>query len=319
MSKTIQEYLDWLDERDDLRWPRPPAPKPLKATPYLKPLAGIRAVTFSVYGTLLRIDAGQLFHIHPQPLRMQIALEKTIEEFNMWNSMSRKPGQPWEYMLQQYTRLVEEERMTSGTQKGGTPEIASERIWGKLIERLIRNEYQYDQGFYGDVDELAEKVAYFFHASLQGVEATDGALATLQSLSSAGLSAGLLADAQVFTLAQLLRALRGQGTIPSLGDLFASDSITLSHSLRLRKPSPGLFTAAAERFRQMGIEPHEVLHVSHRLQDDLSVARQTGFRTALLAADAVCCQVSAADVRQAEVKPDRLLTKLSQVRHLLQI
>lgn len=69
----------------------------------------------------------------------------------------------------------------------------------------------------------------------------------------------------------------------------------------------------------MGIEPHEVLHVSHRLQDDLSVARQTGFRTALLAADAVCCQVSAADVRQAEVKPDRLLTKLSQVRHLLQI
>ncbi|MFG0332472.1 MAG: HAD family hydrolase [Maioricimonas sp. JB049] len=319
MSKTIQEYLDWLDERDDLRWPQPPAPSPLKATPYLKPLSGIRLVSFSVYGTLLRIDAGQLFHIHPQPLRMQIALEKTIEEFNMWNSMSRKPGQPWEYMLQQYTRLVEEERMVSTPKKGDTPEVSSARVWAKLIDRLVRNEYQYDEGFYGDLDELSEKVAYFFHASLQGVAAADEALWTLQTLSSAGLRAGLLADGQVFTLAQLLRALRGQGTIQSLGDLFASDSITLSHSLRLRKPSPGMFAAAAERFRQMGIEPHEVLHVSHRLQDDLSVARQTGFRTALLAADAVCCQVSAAEVKQAEVKPDRLLTKLSQVRHLLQI
>ena len=28
---------------------------------------------------------------------MQIALQKTIEEFKMWHSMSRKPGQPWDH------------------------------------------------------------------------------------------------------------------------------------------------------------------------------------------------------------------------------
>ena len=44
-------------------------------------------------------------------LRMQVALEKTIQEFNMWHSMGRKPGAPWEYMLQQYTQVLSEQEM----------------------------------------------------------------------------------------------------------------------------------------------------------------------------------------------------------------
>jgi hypothetical protein len=87
MAKTLAEYAEWLETRD-LIWPTPPKLIPVQAQASISPIKGIRAVTWNVYGTLLRIADGQLLHIPSQPLRLQVALEKTIEEFNMWNSIS---------------------------------------------------------------------------------------------------------------------------------------------------------------------------------------------------------------------------------------
>lgn len=318
MPQSLSQYLDWLDDRTDLVWPRPPAVKPLKATPLTDPLPGLRAVTWNPYGTLLRIDTGRLHLLHPQGLRMQVALQKTIEEFNLWGSMSRKPGQPWEYLLQQYTRLVEDVQLTGGggVRKGDVPEVDAVAVWDKLIERLERNAYQYDRGQYGERSELALKIAYFFHASLQGVAAGDGAAETLLRLVQGGLRVGLLGEGQGFTTAQLLRALRQQRTIGSVGDVLTPDSGVLSCQAGVRPPSPSLYRAAAERFARVGIQPSQVLHVSARLVEDLAAARQAGFCTALVAADAHCTHVDKTDVRDPEKRPDRLITALPQ---LLQI
>ena len=317
MAKSLSEYLDWLCGRSELIWPRPPAPKPLKATPFLKPLPGIRAVVWSVYGTLLRIDGGRLYHVHPQQLRMQIALEKTIEEFRMWQSMSRKPGAPWEYMLQQYTRAVEEELLKPTRKKGDQREVDSCRVWGKLIERLQHNEYQYDRAFYGSTEDLAQKIAYFFHASLQGVAASDGIVDTLRRLSSAGLRQGVLDDGQSFTPAQLLLALQQQAPFHSLAEAFTAGAMTLSADQQVKKPSQTLFGAGFAPLLKLGIQPQEILYVSHRLDDDLAVARKLGVRTALYAGDAVVCQVQPASVRDPALKPDRLLTNLNQIGEIL--
>lgn len=319
MPKSLQEYLAWLDQRSELIWPRPPAPQPLKATPYLKPLPGIRAVVWSVYGTLLRIDGGRLQHLHPQRLRMQIALEKTIEEFHMWQSMSRKPGAPWEYMLQQYQRVLVTEMHKPSKRRGEQREIDSMAIWAKLIDRLIRNEYRYDAGFYGELGDLAEKVAYFFHANLQGVAATENAVDMLRQIASAGVRQGILDDGQSFTPAQLLRAFRQQAPLHGLGEVISANAITLSADLQVRKPSAGIFTQGFAPFVRQGIEPQTILYVSHRLSDDLAIARQCGVRTALYAADAVCCQVQPDELRNPELKPDRLLTDIRQIREILDV
>ena len=74
---TLLEYIESLEKRN-LVWPQPPPIEPVKATPYVKPLEGIRAVTWSVYGTLLRIAEGRLLFDFPNPLQMQVALDKTI-------------------------------------------------------------------------------------------------------------------------------------------------------------------------------------------------------------------------------------------------
>ena len=124
MPKTLLEYANWLSERD-LLWPSVPKAEPIGATPSTKPLENIRAVTWSLYGTLLRITDGELLFRHPHTIRMEVAIEKTIHEFNMWNSMTRRPGKPSETLLPKYLNAIENEALLSGNRKGDIPEVDS--------------------------------------------------------------------------------------------------------------------------------------------------------------------------------------------------
>ncbi len=318
MAKSLLEYMDWLEQRD-LIWPRPPVPRPMKATPFVKELPGIKAVTWEVYGCLLTIHEGRLLHRPDQELRLQIALEKTIEEFHMWQSMTRKPGAPWEYMLRTYDKVLSDRQMTGTKRRGDLTQVDSGEVWRRIIERLIKNEYTWDVGEYGDLDELADKVAFFFHANLQGVCCAPEAAGTLQRIHEWGIAQGLLAETQVFTLAQLLKALMREGKLGQVGELFSSNLLVQSHQYGLRKPSPTLFEQAAKQVRSLGWEPQEVLHVTHRLADDLVPAHEQGFRTALYAGDANCCRITTQQFQESPVKPDRIITQLSQVLQILGI
>ena len=278
MPKTLLQYADSLDERD-LRWPAPPKLEPVNAAPFLRPLEGIRGITWSLYGTLLRITDGELLFHHPQAIRMEVAIEKTIHEFNMWNSM----------------------------------------IWRKMIELLDKKDYQYDQSLYGDIDEFSQKVAYFFHSALQGIEAAKGALGTLVAVADSGLRQAALADAQCFTLVQLTRVLRSQGSVPDLGAILPDSLNTLSYEWGMKKPSISLYAKAVLRFKEIGIEPNQILHIGTRIHDDLAVAKSCGFRTVLYAGDITSLQATLADLKNPELRPDRLITEIPQLRTILQV
>ena len=316
MAKSLFEYTEWLTERK-LRWPAPPKMETAKATPYLKPLPGIKAVTWNVYGTLLRITDGELLFHHPQAVRMEIALDKTIQEFNMWNSMTRKPGKPWEYMQLKFVNALDELKMASSGRKGDVTEVNSAQLWRKLLGMLDKKDYEYDTSLYGDMDELAEKVAYFFHSSLQGIEAAPGALKTVLAISSAGLKQALLADAQPFTIVQLFRVLLDQGTIPEPGGVFKPSLNTLSCVEGVRKPSKTLYLRAVDRFVKLGLEPEEILHVSSRIRDDLAIAKSLGMRTVLYAAEKLGLQATSEEMKDPAMKPDRLITELVQLRDIV--
>ena len=318
MSKTLLEYSDLLAERN-LRWPAAPKLEPASATPSIKPMDDVRAVTWSLYGTLLRITDGELLLLHPQAIRMDVAIEKTIHEFNMWNSMTRRPGKPSDSLLPKYLNALEDARLRSNSPKGEVLEVDATHVWRKLIGLLNKKEYRYDESIFGDLDELAVKVAYFFQRSLQGTEAAPEALATLMALQEGGIRQAALADAQSFTLVQLTQALRSQGAIRSVQEFLPESLNTLSYEWGLRKPSVSLYAQAILRFQELGIEPFQILHVGTRIQDDLAVAKSCGLRTVLYAGDKTSLQASAADLRNPVTRPDRLITELSQIRDILQV
>ncbi len=315
MPQSLAEYANQLDHRQ-LIWPQVRAPKIVPATPSIQHLPDIRAVLWDVYGTLLRVSDGRFTLFPDDKVRLQIALDKTIHEFNMWNHMYRRPGPPWQSMIRLYKSTIERQSM-QGAVRGDIKDVNLVETWGRIIMRLFEKDYKFDETLYGNLDEFSEKVAYFFHSCLQGTEARAGAVSAMTDLASNELLQGFLSDGQSFTLVQTLRALALQGPLPPLYQLFRPQTMILSHDLGVKKPSRSLFSHAINQLRGLGIKAEEILHISCRLTTDLIPARTAGMKTALLAAEKSGLVVSAADLKDTAKKPDRLLTDLNQLRPML--
>ncbi len=312
MAVSLAEYARFLDDRD-LIWPCVPSPIPARASPSIRPIDGIRIVLWDVYGTLLRTTGGA-FCLTPDPqISLEIALDKTIHEFNMWHSMYRKPGSPWQAMIRQYLKYYKRLSMAATKRNGDLIQADLVDIWEAIVSRLFDKAYSYDKDFYGDLRQFSEKVAYFFHSNLQGLEARAGAVQAMQDLQAIEVMQGLLTNGQSFTFTQLLRALTQQGTLPRLTDMFHPNAVLFSHELGLRKPSRSLFELAMERLKIAGFQPEEVLHISCRLETDLVPAKAVGMRTALLAAEKAGLEAPSALLKDSATRPDRLLTGLHQV------
>jgi len=311
MALTLQQYVAYLDNRGT-PWPAPPIVKTREAKPHLTPMPNVHAVVWNVYGTLLAISGGDLVFVHPSDFVMEVALNKTIQEFKLWPAMARKPGQPADYLRQIYLNLLDEQRLVPGNLEKH-PEVATDRLWESFIKMLLQKDYAFDAAFYGSLNEFSRKVAYFFHASLQGTVCYDGAADALRHVAKKGLKQGLLADGQVFTRLQLQRGLAAQDTEASLDKLLDKELNFLSYEIRGRKPSERLFRHAATALNQMGIAPNQTLHVGTSIQRDLVPARRLGMRTALFAGDRTSLQATAEQLKEPASRPDVLLTELSQI------
>jgi FMN phosphatase YigB (HAD superfamily) len=315
MPLTLEQYATtYLDGRG-LPWPAAPPIKPAKARPHLEPLP-VRAVMWTVYGTLLAVPGGELWFEHPTDFVMDAALDKTIQEFKMWQSMSRKPGAPAAYLKELYRKALTTLRMAgSGGEK--YPEVQSERIWEDIVKKLFQKDYQIDAAIYGALNEFVKKVAYFFHASIQGCGAYPGAAEAVRAVAESGRLQGLLADGQCFTPAQIYRSFHQQDPGFETAAYFPSDLRVLSAEHKARKPSDTIFRAAVEALKARGVRPQEVLHVGSSLDRDISPAKRFGMRTALFAGDRSSLSADPERLKDPNHRPDVLMTELAQIADVL--
>jgi hypothetical protein len=314
MPLTLEQYADTFLPARGLPWPAAPKIDAPKAKPHLHRLP-VKAVMWTAYGTLLAVPGGELQFEHPTEFVMEAALDKTIQEFKMWLSMSRKPGAPAAYMKELYTKALTTLQMTGG---GGEkfPEVASERIWDDIVKKLQQKEYQFDVVAYGALNEFVRKVAYFFHASIQGCGAYPGAAEAVRAVSESGRQNGLLADGQCFTAAQIHKTCREQDPGFDVAAFFPAALRILSAEKKAKKPSDTLFKAAVEALKAKGIAPNEAIHVGSNLARDIGPAKKHGFRTALFAGDKSSLVASAEQLKDPATRPDVMLTELSQISEI---
>jgi FMN phosphatase YigB (HAD superfamily) len=315
MPLSLEQYATVLAKRD-LVWPAPPKVEPPKARPHLVRLPNLRAVTWNVYGTLLAITGGELYFKHPNDFIMEVALDKTVQEFNMWGSMSRKPGQPADYLKILYSKALDEVPVVAGPGPK-YPETVSDRVWESVIKKLLQKDYKWDVGAYGALDEYAAKVAYFFHASLQGTACYDGAADALQTVRRHGLKQAVVADGQCFTLVQLQRGLKTQDASADVNHVLDADLNALSYKIGFKKPSERLFQHTLNALKAKGITPDQVLHVGSRLTQDVAPAKKLGMKTALFTGDAASLQATPDQLKAPASRPDLLLTELAQIADVL--
>jgi len=316
MSLSLEQYDEYLDSRADLQWPAAPDVHRTKTKPHLKRLTRVKAVTWNVYGTLLSIAGGEFLREHPQKFIMDLALDKTIQEFKMWKSMSRKPGHPAEYMRVMISKVVDE--LNFQVDKGERyPEVPVERIWEGIVKKLLQNEYVLETARYGTLEEFSIKIAYFFHRSLQGIGAQRNAAETIQWLTDNRYWQGLLADGQVFTSLQLKKCLHEQYPECYLDQCIPPYARVLSRSVRSKKPSERLFKEMVACLRKSGIAPEETLHIGNDLPNDLGPAHKHGFLTCLYTGDSSSLKASPEMIADKTLRPDMMITELSQVIEML--
>jgi hypothetical protein len=309
MPLSLEQYVERLGERTDLPWPTAPKIDPPKAKPHLTQFP-VRAVLWTVYGTLVAVPQGELLFEHPQDFATEAALDKLIKEFKMWNSMSRKPGAPAVHLKESFTKALTNLRMTgSGGEK--YPEVAVERAWDDIVKKL--RDYTFDVPTYGSQNEFAKKLAYFYQASIQGAGAYPGAAETLAAITSGGRTQGLLADGQCFTFGQLQKCLKQQDPDFDANETFPLNLRLISAERKAKKPSEALFKAAAQVCSAQGVRPSEVLHVGSNLQRDIAPAKKQGFRTALFAGDKNSLVATPEQLKDPAFRPDVMLTELPQL------
>jgi FMN phosphatase YigB (HAD superfamily) len=312
MPLTLEQYATYLDTRSDVSWPAPPTVERPSAKPHLARLPEIRAVTWSAYGTLLAISGGQLFLEHPDAFMMGLALEKTVQEFKMWGSMSRKPGQPSEYLRQLYQRALEGQHMAPLPGEKH-PEFLAARIWESILKKLLQKDYKFDTGFYGSLNEFSRKVAYFFHAGLQGYACYPDAALVVRRLKAAGIVQGLVADGQCFTLLQLQRGVARQDSTLRVDDLFEPALRVLSYEQRARKPADRIYRRLVSLLGERDLAPENVLHIGSSIPRDVVPARRLGLKTALFAGDRASLDATAQQLKDPAARPHIMLTELRQL------
>jgi FMN phosphatase YigB (HAD superfamily) len=90
------------------------------------------------------------------------------------------------------------------------------------------------------------------------------------------------------------------------------DALVISHDVGLRKPRPEIFRAALS---QLGVEPHETLHVGDNLAADVAGAAALGIRTAWITR--CVADPAATRARTPEARPDWVLRDLAELEALL--
>lgn len=200
-----------------------------------------RAVIFDIYGTLLDAPAGG---VKPDPLADPV-LRDILRQHG-----HQPPASP----STDLHAAVLRHHKTSGIPHA---EVDLRVLWREILSLPPE----------ADTTTLvAETEAAWHPATL-----IPGAAAAIQRASRAGLSLGVLSNAQSNTLASL----------GGIADLFAPELTLLSYQQGISKPAPELFQTLVDRLAGRCISPAETLYIGNDPLQDILPAATAGFRTAL--------------------------------------
>ncbi len=281
---------------------RPLDPVPTGTVPDTRPLPGIRAVLFDIYGTLVISASGDISLAQEQD--HEAALR---EAFAAAGIPLKNHSAPLTPRLHSAILAAQDARRRDGVD---IPEVEIREVWDSIIKRL-RN----DGILSGAPVHPAQRdaLAIEYECRANPVWPMPGFRETLAELRGRGLVLGIVSNAQFYT-PLMMEAFLG-APLDALG--FDPDLCVYSFAEREGKPSARLYEKLAACLRARGIAPRESLYTGNDQRNDIRPAHDTGFRTALFAGDKRSLRLREDDPHCAGVRPDRVLTGLAQLPELL--
>ena len=279
--------------------PIPPIPAGLPAR--LDPLPNVRAILFDVYGTLFVSASGDV-GVAAATDRSD-ALTEALSAAGL--------GPPPSTAGDEGVRLLRREILArhDAARKNGIdfPEVEIIEIWRRVLSNLFPKRPTPET-------EVLRRLATEYECRVNPVCPMPELSETLNALRKNGRPLGIVSNAQFIT-PLLFPALLGRDL-----DELGFDPRLCAWSFRegRAKPSPALFEkvldALGDRHR---LAPSETVYVGNDLLNDVSCAAGAGCRTVLFAGDRRSLRLREDDPRCDGVRPDAIVTKLSQLPEIL--
>ncbi len=274
---------------------RPMEPLPSGESSRSEPLAGIRAVLFDVYGTLLISASGEL-ELTGEGNRAA-CLAEALRSLGIEPPATCSDATEW---LSDEIRARHTASRSSGID---VPEVEIRSIW----RNVWRKWRDVEPALPEEVD--IEALAVEYEMRVNPVWTMPHADACLAQLAQRGITLGLISNAQFFT--PLVLAALLNGSPEELG--FTPELCLYSFEYGWAKPAGRLYELSRERLQLRGISPQEVLYVGNDMRNDVVPAARVGFHTALFAGDRRSLRWREQDPSVAGCRPDRVVVDLNEI------
>jgi len=278
----------------------PLVPKPTGVRPKIRHLAGIKAVLFDVYGTLLISGAGDISSgTEANKTREFMAAAQAVG----WNVADAKTAALFITAWQKKIRTIRHSLRRDGV---AYPEINIEQVWREVLT-LWHNKQQRGNRFGRD---YIRRLAIGYECRVNPIWPMPGLSDVLPRLKAGGLILGVVSNAQFFTPLAL-------AAFPETGwarGLFDKTLCAWSYRWKEAKPSSRMLKAILYRlFRYHGITPRETLVVGNDMRNDILPAIRLGCQTALFAGDARSLRWRTEKPECRAVTPSLILTRMVQL------
>jgi putative hydrolase of the HAD superfamily len=271
---------------------RPMRPIPTGFAPHLPAIAGISAVVFDIYGTLLISAAGDI----------EPAGEHEREGDSILDEFGVSPAY-FDELYQSTVRRHQAERRMHGIEY---PEVEIREVWAEVLESL---------GLTLEDAASVEEVALRYECGRNPVWTMPGAGRAIRAIHASGKKLGIISNAQFYTL-PVIEGLFGASP-EGMG--FDPDLQVFSYREREGKPSPRLYESLAQRAALSGIAPEAIFYLGNDMIKDILPAREVGFRTGLFAGDARSLRLGGLTADEASATADAVITDLAQLPGLFHI
>ncbi|MBN1436906.1 MAG: HAD family hydrolase [Sedimentisphaerales bacterium] len=323
-SRELLDYFDWVDRRyggvgADA--------EPAAIAEELRGLDGIKAVMWDLYGTLLKIDIGDLEGSLEEQRHITRAAAAVVEEFELGSALERMVHDSGsemtavELLCRYYTEAIADSHERSKKKGVAYPEVVIERIWAQILTicyGVVAGKGEIIAGDGKKISETALRCGYLFDSAMQRTSFNLHAGECLGRLADKGVVQGIISNAQFYTPLHIRRLAREAG----LGDdpfntIFTMGLVFFSYELGYSKPNPGAFDLANTELAKMGIGPNEVVYVGNDMLNDVWAAKQAGWRTILYGGQKEQTRLRQDDERCKDLKADRTVLDLADAAKVI--
>ncbi len=263
----------------------------------LHKLAGVKAVLFDIYGTLLISGSGDVGSAMKQD-NAALLLEAMS---SLGLKCTRGQAEQGVLLLRQTIEKHQESRRRAGSV---SPEVDIRAVWSEVVGEMKLSVSA----------EKIEQLGMEYECRVNPVWPMPGAGDVLTAINASGLITGIVSNAQYYT-PPIMEALFG-ATVEELG--FRFDLQAWSFQLGESKPSPLLFSGILERLNtQYHIQPQETVYVGNDMLNDIWTASNAGCLTVLFAGDQRSLRLREDDERCIAIEPSATVSDLQQLLTLI--